>query len=161
MNPGPPDPQTDTHPTKLTGLSDLVLTPALSPCTPLTPADPPPSPLQSVQLFASVLVDSAGIDYHVALAQNALQLCCERPELQDELLALLSRQTARHVQQRLGVQVGRAVTKIKHSSVSTGEGRTEGARQSPRDGATLGGGTRRHSGGHWMALRGEEEGVVL
>ncbi|KAF0289062.1 uncharacterized protein FJT64_012623 [Amphibalanus amphitrite] len=71
---------------------------------------------KSVQLFASVLVDSAGIDYHVALAQNALQLCCERTELQDELLAVLARQTARHVHQRLGVQVGRAVTKIKHSS---------------------------------------------
>ncbi|XP_043192150.1 pleckstrin homology domain-containing family H member 1-like isoform X2 [Amphibalanus amphitrite] len=59
---------------------------------------------KSVQLFASVLVDSAGIDYHVALAQNALQLCCERTELQDELLAVLARQTARHVHQRLGVQ---------------------------------------------------------
>ncbi|XP_037073458.1 pleckstrin homology domain-containing family H member 1-like [Pollicipes pollicipes] len=93
--------------------------------------EPPPQPLttmpealhaeaaklfKSCQLFASVLVDSAGIDYHVALAQNALHLCCERPELQDELLALLARQTARHVSQRLGVQVNRAVTKIKHSS---------------------------------------------
>ncbi|KAL4711145.1 hypothetical protein ACJJTC_009516, partial [Scirpophaga incertulas] len=38
-----------------------------------------------VQLFMSVCVEHAGIDYHVVLAQNALQQCLEVAELQDEL----------------------------------------------------------------------------
>ena len=37
---------------------------------------------KSIQLFMSIALDSAGIDYHVVLAQNALQLCLDVPELQ-------------------------------------------------------------------------------
>ncbi|GAB6021120.1 hypothetical protein CHUAL_003752 [Chamberlinius hualienensis] len=59
---------------------------------------------KSCQLFMSVLVDSAGIDYHVVLAQNALQQCLIMPELQNELYCQLIKQTSRHTQQKLGVQ---------------------------------------------------------
>ncbi|KAG7302261.1 hypothetical protein JYU34_013756, partial [Plutella xylostella] len=57
-----------------------------------------------VQLFMSVCVEQAGIDYHVVLAQNALQQCLEVPELQDELVACLCRQTAPHTHTKHGVQ---------------------------------------------------------
>ncbi|XP_041981680.1 uncharacterized protein CG43867 isoform X2 [Aricia agestis] len=57
-----------------------------------------------VQLFMSVAVEHAGIDYHVVLAQNALQQCLEVPELQDELASALCRQTAPHAPAKLGVQ---------------------------------------------------------
>lgn len=63
---------------------------------------------QCVQLFMSVCVEQAGIDYHVVLAQNALQQCLEVPELQDELVACLARQTAAHAARGGGVQVTRA-----------------------------------------------------
>ena len=43
----------------------------------------------------SVAVDQAGIDYHVILAQNALQQCLEVPELQNELMCALIKQTSR------------------------------------------------------------------
>nr|XP_049700282.1 uncharacterized protein CG43867 isoform X10 [Helicoverpa armigera] len=58
-----------------------------------------------VQLFMSVAVEQAGIDYHVVLAQNALAQCLEVGELQAELLAALARQTAPHTSSKLGVQV--------------------------------------------------------
>jgi len=48
-----------------------------------------------VHLFTSVVMDSAGIDYHVALAANAIiQLCLDRPALQAELLCALAKQTS-------------------------------------------------------------------
>lgn len=56
----------------------------------------------------SVAVEQAGIDYHVVLAQNALQQCLDQPELQSEFICALVKQTSRHVQQRLGVQVKKA-----------------------------------------------------
>lgn len=56
----------------------------------------------------SVAVEQAGIDYHVVLAQNALQQCLDQPELQSELICALVKQTSRHTQQRLGVQVKKA-----------------------------------------------------
>ncbi|XP_053608641.1 uncharacterized protein CG43867 isoform X3 [Plodia interpunctella] len=56
-----------------------------------------------VQLFMSVAVEQAGIDYHVVLAQNALQQCLDVAELQAELSAALCRQTAPHAP-RAGVQ---------------------------------------------------------
>lgn len=59
---------------------------------------------KSVQLFMSVVLDSSGIDYHVVLAQNAIQLCLDIPELQPELLSALIKQTSRHTQARHGVQ---------------------------------------------------------
>ena len=56
----------------------------------------------------SVAVEQAGIDYHVVLAQNALQQCLDQPELQTEFICALVKQTSRHTQQRLGVQVKKA-----------------------------------------------------
>lgn len=40
-------------------------------------------------------MDSAGIDYHVMLAANAIQQCLDIPELQPELLCALVKQTSR------------------------------------------------------------------
>ncbi|KAJ4445671.1 hypothetical protein ANN_12355, partial [Periplaneta americana] len=73
---------------------------------------------KSCQLFISVALDSAGIDYHVVLAQNALQQCLDIPELQAELMCALVKQTSRHTQHKIGVQVNRTITKFKHSRVS-------------------------------------------
>lgn len=66
----------------------------------------------------SVAVDQAGIDYHVVLAQNALQQCLDVPELQTELMCALVKQTSKHTTHKLGVQVNRAVSKLKPSRVS-------------------------------------------
>lgn len=60
---------------------------------------------QSIQLFISVPLDASGIDYHVALAQNALHQCLMQMELQNELLCQLMKQTARHSYHKPGVQV--------------------------------------------------------
>ncbi|XP_044001219.1 uncharacterized protein CG43867-like isoform X4 [Aphidius gifuensis] len=60
---------------------------------------------KACQLFMSVAVEQAGIDYHVVLAQNALQQCLDQPELQSEFICALVKQTSRHTQQRLGVQL--------------------------------------------------------
>ncbi|KAJ2951735.1 hypothetical protein O0L34_g13900 [Tuta absoluta] len=57
-----------------------------------------------VQLFMSVGVEHAGIDYHVVLAQNALQQCLEVVELQDELVSCLAKQTTGHTATKHGVQ---------------------------------------------------------
>ena len=54
---------------------------------------------KSVQLFMSVVLDSSGIDYHVVLAQNAIQHCLDIVELQPELLSVLIKQTSRHAAQ--------------------------------------------------------------
>ena len=59
---------------------------------------------KSVQLFMSIVLDSAGIDYHVVLAQNALQQCLDVPELQPELFSTLIKQTSRHTAAKHGVQ---------------------------------------------------------
>ena len=59
---------------------------------------------KSVQLFMSVVLDSSGIDYHVVLAQNAIQHCLDMVELQPELLSVLIKQTSKHT------------TQIKHSA---------------------------------------------
>lgn len=64
---------------------------------------------QSCQLFLSVAVNQPGIDYHVVLAQNALQHALDMPELQNELICCLIKQTTRHTGQKIssgaGVQV--------------------------------------------------------
>ncbi|XP_044728527.1 uncharacterized protein CG43867 isoform X4 [Chrysoperla carnea] len=67
------------------------------------------------QLFMSVAVEQAGIDYHVVLAQNALQQCLDVPDLQTELMCALVKQTSKHTTHKLGVQVNRAVSKLKPS----------------------------------------------
>ncbi|CAN7994750.1 unnamed protein product, partial [Ixodes pacificus] len=59
---------------------------------------------KSIQLFISVPLDASGIDYHVALAQNALAQCLGQPELQNELFCQLIKQTSRHSYHKLGVQ---------------------------------------------------------
>ena len=51
--------------------------------------------LQSLQLFTNVVMEAAGIDYHVMLAANAFQQCLDIPELQPELLCALIKQTSR------------------------------------------------------------------
>lgn len=61
--------------------------------------------LQSCQLFMSVAVNQPGIDYHVVLAQNALQQCLDMAELQAELICILVKQTSRHTSQKLGAGV--------------------------------------------------------
>lgn len=61
----------------------------------------------------SVAVDQPGIDYHVVLAQNAIQLCLDTPQLQAELICGLIKQTSRHTGQKLsaGVQVNKKLGK--------------------------------------------------
>lgn len=51
--------------------------------------------IKAIQLFTSALLDSAGIDYHVVLAQNALHQCLSLVELQPELICALIKQTSR------------------------------------------------------------------
>ncbi|XP_055986504.1 pleckstrin homology domain-containing family H member 2 [Sorex fumeus] len=48
---------------------------------------------KTCQLFISAAVDAPAIDYHVSLAQSALQVCLTHPELQDELCCQLVKQT--------------------------------------------------------------------
>ncbi|CAL8111752.1 unnamed protein product [Orchesella dallaii] len=70
---------------------------------------------KSCQLFMSVPLDASGIDYHVVLAQNALQLCLDYAELQAELICALVKQTSRVLTFKNSAQVNRTFTKIKHS----------------------------------------------
>ncbi|XP_035703733.1 uncharacterized protein CG43867 isoform X2 [Folsomia candida] len=65
---------------------------------------------KSVQLFMSVPLDTSGIDYHVALAQNALQLCLDYNELQAELICALVKQTSKQMSYK-----NVTLHKIKHS----------------------------------------------
>ena len=52
---------------------------------------------QSIHLFTTVQTQEAAIDYHVSLAQNALQTCLDNPELQNEIYCQLIKQTSKHV----------------------------------------------------------------
>uniref|UniRef100_A0A8C9QV89 Pleckstrin homology, MyTH4 and FERM domain containing H2 n=1 Tax=Scleropages formosus TaxID=113540 RepID=A0A8C9QV89_SCLFO len=45
------------------------------------------------QLFINVAIDAPAIDYHVSLAQSALQVCLTHPELQNEIYCQLVKQT--------------------------------------------------------------------
>ena len=76
-------------------------------------------PLQSLLLFTNVIMDSAGIDYHVMLAGNVFQQCLDNPGLQEELLCALCKQTSRIMTQssKHGVQVKKQPS-IKHTRVS-------------------------------------------
>uniref|UniRef100_A0A8C9BR22 Pleckstrin homology, MyTH4 and FERM domain containing H1 n=1 Tax=Phocoena sinus TaxID=42100 RepID=A0A8C9BR22_PHOSS len=49
---------------------------------------------KSCQLFINVPVEAASVDYHVSLAQTALQVCLVHPELQSELYCQLMKQTS-------------------------------------------------------------------
>ncbi|KAB1278378.1 Pleckstrin homology domain-containing family H member 1 [Camelus dromedarius] len=46
------------------------------------------------QLFVNVPVEAASVDYHVSLAQTALQVCLVHPELQSEIYCQLMKQTS-------------------------------------------------------------------
>ncbi|KAL6032123.1 hypothetical protein STEG23_019802, partial [Scotinomys teguina] len=50
---------------------------------------------KTCQLFINAAVDSPAIDYHISLAQSALQVCLTHPELQNELCCQLIKQTRR------------------------------------------------------------------
>lgn len=62
-------------------------------------------------LFMTVQVNQLGIDYHVVLAQNALQQCLDMPELVDEFVCALVKQTTRLTGQKTGVQVNKKLGK--------------------------------------------------
>ncbi|XP_069787219.1 pleckstrin homology domain-containing family H member 2 isoform X2 [Narcine bancroftii] len=47
------------------------------------------------QLFINVAIDAPAIDYHVSLAQSALQVCLTHKELQNEIYCQLIKQTRR------------------------------------------------------------------
>nr|XP_036859221.1 pleckstrin homology domain-containing family H member 1 isoform X1 [Manis javanica] len=49
---------------------------------------------KSCQLFINVPVEAASVDYHVSLAQTALQVCLAHPELQSEIYCQLMKQTS-------------------------------------------------------------------
>ncbi|XP_056666917.1 pleckstrin homology domain-containing family H member 1 isoform X3 [Monodelphis domestica] len=55
---------------------------------------------KSCQLFINVPVEAASVDYHVSLAQTALQVCLVHPELQSELYCQLIKQTSCHPPQK-------------------------------------------------------------
>ncbi|KAG7462638.1 hypothetical protein MATL_G00186960 [Megalops atlanticus] len=48
---------------------------------------------KTCQLFINVAIDAPAIDYHVSLAQSALQVCLTHPELQNEIYCQLVKQT--------------------------------------------------------------------
>ncbi|XP_033835913.1 pleckstrin homology domain-containing family H member 2 [Periophthalmus magnuspinnatus] len=50
---------------------------------------------KTCQLFINVAIDAPAIDYHVSLAQSALQVCLAHSELQNELFCQLIKQTRR------------------------------------------------------------------
>ncbi|XP_059179825.1 pleckstrin homology domain-containing family H member 2 [Centropristis striata] len=50
---------------------------------------------KTCQLFINVAIDAPAIDYHVSLAQSALQVCLAHPELQNEFFCQLMKQTRR------------------------------------------------------------------
>ncbi|XP_057198599.1 pleckstrin homology domain-containing family H member 2-like isoform X2 [Triplophysa rosa] len=50
---------------------------------------------KTCQLFINVAIDTPAIDYHVTLAQCALQVCLTHPELQTEIYCQLIKQTRR------------------------------------------------------------------
>ncbi|XP_054827182.1 pleckstrin homology domain-containing family H member 1 isoform X2 [Eublepharis macularius] len=59
---------------------------------------------KSCQLFINVPVGAPSIDYHVSLAQTALQVCLTHNELQNEIYCQLVKQTSRPVQNHSVVQ---------------------------------------------------------
>ncbi|MGH0167792.1 UNVERIFIED_CONTAM: hypothetical protein FKN15_052776 [Acipenser sinensis] len=48
---------------------------------------------KTCQLFINVAIDAPAIDYHVSLAQSALQVCLTHPELQNEIYCQLIKQS--------------------------------------------------------------------
>ncbi|KAH0620714.1 hypothetical protein JD844_021414 [Phrynosoma platyrhinos] len=58
----------------------------------------------SCQLFINVPVEAPSIDYHVTLAQTALQVCLTHSELQNEIYCQLMKQTSRDGQNHSVIQ---------------------------------------------------------
>ncbi|KAJ6667244.1 hypothetical protein lerEdw1_017222 [Lerista edwardsae] len=59
---------------------------------------------KSCQLFINVPVEASSIDYHVSLAQTALQVCLTHSELQNEIYCQLIKQTSRQAQNHPAIQ---------------------------------------------------------
>ncbi|XP_048339958.1 pleckstrin homology domain-containing family H member 1 isoform X2 [Sphaerodactylus townsendi] len=59
---------------------------------------------KSCQLFINVPVEAPSIDYHVSLAQTALQVCLTHNELQNEIYCQLVKQTSRPAQNHSAIQ---------------------------------------------------------
>ncbi|XP_077178626.1 pleckstrin homology domain-containing family H member 1 isoform X3 [Paroedura picta] len=59
---------------------------------------------KSCQLFINVPVEAPSIDYHVSLAQTALQVCLTHNELQNEIYCQLVKQTCRPAQNHSVIQ---------------------------------------------------------
>ncbi|XP_053130423.1 pleckstrin homology domain-containing family H member 1 isoform X2 [Hemicordylus capensis] len=59
---------------------------------------------KSCQLFINVPVEASSIDYHVSLAQTALQVCLTHSELQNEIYCQLVKQTSREAQNHSVIQ---------------------------------------------------------
>ncbi|XP_060119569.1 pleckstrin homology domain-containing family H member 1-like, partial [Heteronotia binoei] len=59
---------------------------------------------KSCQLFINVPVEAPSIDYHVSLAQTALQVCLTHNELQNEIYCQLVKQTSRPAQNHSVIQ---------------------------------------------------------
>ncbi|XP_061467069.1 pleckstrin homology domain-containing family H member 1 isoform X2 [Rhineura floridana] len=59
---------------------------------------------KSCQLFINIPVEAPSIDYHVTLAQTALQVCLTHSELQNEIYCQLVRQTNREAQNHSVIQ---------------------------------------------------------
>ena len=71
------------------------------------PPEPAVVSLQSCQLFINVPVEAASVDYHVSLAQTALQVCLVHPELQSEIYCQLMKQISCRPPQKYSLmQVG-------------------------------------------------------
>lgn len=68
---------------------------------------------QTCQLFINVAIDAPAIDYHVSLAQSALQVCLTHPELQNEFFCQLMKQTRMKQPQGIAgpLQVGALATR--------------------------------------------------
>ncbi|KAL5277076.1 PLEKHH2 family protein [Megaselia abdita] len=69
---------------------------------------------KSCQLFMSVAVSVPAIDYHIVLAQNALQVGLDMPELQTELFCGLIKQTTKYTG-----QISKKLSKQKRSHNSS------------------------------------------
>ncbi|XP_015986802.2 pleckstrin homology domain-containing family H member 1 isoform X1 [Rousettus aegyptiacus] len=61
---------------------------------------------KSCQLFINVPVEAASVDYHVSLAQTALQVCLVHPELQSEIYCQLMKQTSCRPPQKYSLMQG-------------------------------------------------------
>ncbi|XP_034514956.1 pleckstrin homology domain-containing family H member 2 isoform X3 [Ailuropoda melanoleuca] len=69
---------------------------------------------KTCQLFINAAVDSPAIDYHISLAQSALQVCLTHPELQNEICCQLIKQTRRRQPQNQPGPLQDRIWKVCH-----------------------------------------------